>query len=116
MAQSRRMIKGVAHRLGQVPCHRLLADRGRRERSRWSDLTPGWHPVIYIHSGANNAVFSRLLSPSPFEMEEELSAAVARFVLEAGGLKQGAYLIMRHECLCLLNPVYFSKGGFEGIC
>jgi len=36
------------------------------------------------------AVVSRLLLlPSPHKMEDELSDAVARFVLEAGGLKQG---------------------------
>lgn len=45
-------------------------------------------------------------------MEEELSAAIARFVIEAGGLEQGTYPTAQDKHPHpMLNP-YFSKGGF----
>jgi len=62
---------------------------------------------------------SHSLSPPPHpEMADELSDAVARFVLEAGGLKRGVYLAIQNiqpSLPCLPNP-RSSKGGFEGIC
>jgi hypothetical protein len=40
----------------------------------------------------------------PRNMEDELSAAVARFVFEAGGLKNGMYRATQHSNSYLLTP------------
>ena len=56
---------------------------------RWNDLTLGGTWRLTSISASRMTFVPRLLLPSPLEMEDELSDAVARFVLEAGGLKQG---------------------------
>jgi len=49
-------------------------------------------PRICVHSSANNGRRFMSLLTIASKMEDELSDAVARFVLEAGGIEQGMYL------------------------
>ena len=52
--------------------------------------------------------------PLPPEMEDELSAAVARFVIEAGSFERGTHLTKLMGYSHHFN-IYPSSGEFEGV-
>ena len=67
--------------------------------------TPWRAPGIDVHFGAKDGRFMSPL-PMPPKMEDEVADAVARFVLEVGGIKKG---VCNHSKLVFM----FAQSSFQ---